>query len=348
MPNTRNNRTLPFSTVIVILVLVIGTILNCVRRSGTRTTIRTLSDVATPRAGILHSNGVRHVGAISIIPNSVVILNRNSSISTSKHLFTTTDLQVTRTDLANRDIPINGGASALTRTGTLNSHTGVIFGNASMARNANHTVMADANVNARINGVTSLLRTARSSRAPLRGRVGCISGVLNDTMYVVTIIILITLTLARNFRSIRSIVSSLLLTISLTITTIPRNLTTVLAIILTLNIRHVTVRGTVIGGLRSIRALKSTSIVYSSGANALAHGRVAIRHIIAPDNRIRLANANCTPRNHVIISPRAVRRTRVHKVVRSRTITALTINTLTGSNRLHRSTTSTKGTRGMA
>ncbi len=266
------------------MIIMVGAILNIIRRDGTRTTVRTLRRVDTTASGIVHSNGLVSVGDSRLIPNSIIILRTNSTIPTSYHVFRYTDVGVRRTTLANRSIPISGLVTILGRgkrgSIPLNSHGGVTCVNSAIICKHNGTIIITANVSARVNGVTRTVSRTRRKRAPLRVGLSRLSGVLAFLILNVYII-LFTFRMVATFLEGNGIrfgvfLRDFVITISLTITTVPRNLTTIIAVMLSVNIAGVSGGGTVVEGLATIRALNYTRVVYSSGANALARGGVAI------------------------------------------------------------------------
>lgn len=274
----------PTSIVVVVVIILVGTILKICRRAGTRGTVSTLGRVTTTGDHIGHKNGAILVGSSVLIPNSIITLRTNSDIPTSYHVLRSTSVGTRRTTLANRSIPIRGSTSRVATTSKnsipLNSEGGVYCVNSGVICNRNRTIIATANVGARVNGVTATVGSTASNRAPLRGGLGRLSEMLSCLILKVYIIVfyisILEAMVANGTMAFGNVLSAFVITISLTITTVPRKLTAIIAVILSVNMAGVDGHGTIIHGLATIRALNYARIVYSSGANALARGGVAM------------------------------------------------------------------------
>lgn len=194
-----HRRRFPGSTVTVFTVIVLGKILNCFRRDHTRGTLTTLGGVTSPDIQIRQSKHARRIPSRSLIPNSVILLRTKSRMPTSKQLLRSTGLRIHRSTLANRTRKTDGRTRVvLTRPAPLTSHGGLIFRNARILRKQTGILVAGANVGARLNHVTTVLRSMRGSPAPLRRHVSRLNGILIDNSLVLITVIIINNILVKN------------------------------------------------------------------------------------------------------------------------------------------------------
>lgn len=260
-------------TTIVIVIVAVGTVLKAIRAMGTRSSLTDLGGLSNPRTGILHSKIIIPVPSSRIAIKSVVVLRTKSCVPTSKHVLRYTDVGISRDTLAKRDLNIRGAASIVRRSRIpLKSHVGVMCSKDFLACKENSFMIARVKVGARINGVTDLLGAASRGGAPLRIGLSRFKRGLS-----VLVLMFYTVLFKVDIFHNRGVKGTFLFTITLTITTVPRTLDSVIAVILSFKARGVTGRRTVIQGLRTMRKLKDMSVVYSSGAKALARGGVAMR-----------------------------------------------------------------------
>ncbi len=279
---------------LMVNVIVTGTFISTFRLFSYRGALASVGRAAGPSIEILHSNIMGIVGSIRLIPNSVVLLRRNSCIYTSTQLVRAIRFHYGRIALDDRRIPISGGTSIVLRSVIpLRGHAGVIFASAATIRNATGTIIVTANVGARDKGATAVGRRVNRGGLPVRGRLGLVSGFFGVVVLYIYILIFI-IAVLRGFGAPRPFtdvaLATLLGTTTLTFTTVPRKLGTVSAVIVTANVGHVFSRGVVFGSDGSLRVLNGAGIVYTSGANVFAQGRVILRTVCSKGGAVGLGD----------------------------------------------------------
>lgn len=274
----------PSAIVIVNAVLLMSNNVGFVRRTHDNGTTRTLGSLISGAYATLHSNKHVRVPFSRLIPNSMVHLSTNSVIPTSTHVVATHSLFIVRSTLANRDRTIRGAATTAIIRNTSNStlplstYGGVIFANASIRGNTTVTLIITANSSACLNNVTGVL--GKHNRGDtFSHNISDISVLLMHLVLIVTPTIFTVGTTAGN-----GIVRTLLFTADITINVAPRVLPIVIAADLSRNTGSLTHHRIVIGRLPTVRGLKTVSILYYSGANALARSYVILRHCLGASN----------------------------------------------------------------
>lgn len=294
-----NNRTSVLRYINVFFTVTLSIAVAIIVRNHDTGTFRTLGSVGSSAAiAIIHSNRIALISRQSVAVNSILRVDANSGLPTSTHLVRSGSLATSRSTLANRDIPDTGTASTIFASpgAPITSHAGVLCSNYFIATNGNHTIIATINSSARFNGVTHRLHTTGANVAPLRRGLTGLNGIvtiINSVITTLIFILRITQFITSNATSFSAVSRTFVASVALVITTIPRNLPAVITTYLTIGVVGVSGRGTLIGGVITYRAVNYVGIVYSSGANALARGHVAI---------VR----TCGTPNHTLRGPRRV------------------------------------------
>lgn len=279
-----NNRTSFLRYINIFITVTLSIIVDIIVRNGDTGTFRTLSGVGNGVAiHTVENKGTVALRESRVSINSVLLLSTNSGVPTSYQLVRDATLAISRSTLANRDFPIGGSTSfrVTSRGAPLTRETGVVCDNAFVARNRTGTIIATINSSARFNGVTNRLANTSGTDAPLRRGLTELNGAVAIVNIVTTTVIFVSRVVSftvRNAVSLSTVARTFVADVILVITTIPRKLPAVITISLSVGVVGLSGRGTLIGGVVTSRAVNYVDIVYSSGANALARGGVAIHN----------------------------------------------------------------------
>lgn len=253
-----------FQSLAFLPIVVTGALVNVVRRIHTGGILSGLAVLGTPGTAMIQSNGESLVSTRRLMISSVIVFGTNTRMYTSTRIYTNR-MRMGRSLLANRSSRVAGRTKS-----RLVSKDFVVS-------NRYRTELSGINRSSCVSGLA--LRTGRV-RGNRRSRVvhslSGLIGYINITVVPVKVM-LITRSLMFRGTSFRSDIASVMTTI---VKVVPRNLCLLTDITLTIDSVQLTRRGMLLRSVGYVRALTHISMLYMSGANAVARGAVGMRRLV--------------------------------------------------------------------
>ncbi|MDT7839941.1 cation-translocating P-type ATPase [Streptomyces justiciae] len=256
---------------VITVVLQINAVLGYLQERRAERSLEALRRMLVPTARVRRDGEERIVGAHTLVPGDVVLLEAGDRVPADGRLTVAESVEVAEAALTGESQPV-AKSTAATGPVPLAERTGMLFMNTAVTRGRAEMVVTATGMRTQLGAIAEALRTGPEPASPLQvqldslgRRLALVSGI------AVAVYALVALVEGESFADIA------LRAVALAVAAIPEGLPAVLALTLALGVHRMARRGAIVKRLASVESLGSATVVCSDKTGTLTLNEMTVR-----------------------------------------------------------------------
>ncbi|OGG16915.1 hypothetical protein A3D78_06575 [Candidatus Gottesmanbacteria bacterium RIFCSPHIGHO2_02_FULL_39_14] len=230
---------------------------------------------------ILRDNKVQKVPAGEIVIGDVLILEEGEKIPADARLVEEFSLIVDESILTGESLPVTKNIDPILKTAPLADQLNMIFKDTKIVSGRGKAIVIGTGLNTEIGRIAASLHQTKSEKTPLTLELEKVSWTLTAIIGIIAAIIF-----ALNLLHDIHLVESLLVSISLSVAAIPEGLPAIVTIVLSIGVKRLADKKTIIKKLPSVETLGAVRIIATDKTGTLTQNVINVVNIVLPQNKL--------------------------------------------------------------
>jgi Ca2+-transporting ATPase len=293
----------PLDAAAIAVVLLINTVLGFVMELRARRTMEGLLQLEVARATVLREGQRREVGAASIVPGDVVVVEAGTRVPTDARLLSASELRTDEAALTGESLPAEKDAdTAVPADAPLADRRTMVYRSTLAVSGHALAVVVATGMRTEVGRIGVLVGGVREEPAPLERRLDAL-GVRLGWVAVAAAALVAVMGALRSTPAALAVETA----IALAIAAVPEGLPAVATIALAVGVRRMARRHALVRRLPSVEALGSATVVCTDKTGTLTAGEMTVTRVWAGGREHAVTGAGYGPEGAVLDGTREVR-----------------------------------------
>lgn len=293
----------PLDAAAIAVVLLINTVLGFVMELRARRTMEGLLQLEVARATVLRAGERREIGAESIVPGDVVVVEAGTRVPADARLLSGSELRTDEAALTGESLPTDKDADSDVPADTpvADRRTMIYRSTLTVSGHALAVVVATG-MRTEVGRIGALVGGVHEEPAPLERRLDALGRRLAWVAVAAAVLVAV-------LGALRGTPAALALetAIALAIAAVPEGLPAVATIALAVGVRRMARRHALVRRLPSVEALGSATVVCTDKTGTLTAGEMTVTRVWAGGREYTVTGAGYAPEGVILYGPEEVR-----------------------------------------
>jgi magnesium-transporting ATPase (P-type) len=285
----------PFDAVVIGLIVVLNAALGYVQEARAERAVAALRDLTTATATVLRDGELTRVPSAGVVRGDVLLLSEGDTVVADGRLVEATSLQVAEASLTGESAPVLKNVRALPEPAPVGDRLSMVFSGTAVTRGAGRAVVTTTGMATQVGEVATLLESTVDDPTPLETEITRVGRMLGVAVVAIAVVVVATILLTSDVRSVQGLVSVLLLGVSLAVAAVPEGLPAVLTTVLALGVQRMARSNAIVTRLSSVETLGSASVICCDKTGTLTKNEMTIMRVVTASGEVVLTGTGYRP-----------------------------------------------------
>lgn len=263
-------------TVVITIVIILNATISFIQEYQAENAIAALKKMITPRAKVLREGRQMEIDASMIVPGDIIILHEGDHVPADARLIEANQLECNEAILTGESNPVKKDTITLRGKNLPKiEHSNSIFMGTTITHGTGKAIVFATGDKTEFGKIATLTSTTKQDISPLQKELKKIGVFVAITTLGLSILLL----LAGYFVQGKSIVDSLIFTVSVAVAAVPEGLPTTITIALALGVKTLAKKKAIIKQLSSVETLGSTTVILSDKTGTLTKNEMTVKEL---------------------------------------------------------------------
>ncbi|MEO6895558.1 MAG: cation-translocating P-type ATPase [Caldimonas sp.] len=289
----------PIDAIVIGTVVLLNGVLGFVQEAKAQDAVAALARMTTMTSAVMRDGQVRRLPSAELVPGDLLVLGEGDSVGADARLVQSTSLRVQEASLTGESEAVMKDATTLAATAALGDRPGMVFKGTAVAQGTGLAVVTATGMATEMGHVAAMLDATVEEPTPLEKEIGRISRTLGLAVVVIAVVVVATILLISNVRTVADITRVLLLGVALAVAAVPEGLPAILSLVLALGVRRMAKHHAIVKKLSSVETLGSASVIASDKTGTLTRAEMTIERVMTASGETRITGVGYTPEGRV-------------------------------------------------
>lgn len=287
---------------IIVIILAANGMIGFFQEFSAQKSLAALKKISATRAGVYRDGKVVLLDATELVPGDILILEAGDRIGADARLIQTTRLQVAEDALTGESLPVEKQIEQVSMDAQIGDRSNMLFAATAVVAGHGRAVVTATGMATEIGKITAMLGTTEPAMTPLQRRLHVFGKKLGAAVLAVCFLVFL-LFVGRGYvaqsLSLHSLTGFIFIAISLAVAAVPTALPAVITIALSIGVKRLLKRKTLVRNLASVETLGSCDVICTDKTGTITENRMRVRHLWTLDDELHIAGDRITPRDAV-------------------------------------------------
>jgi P-type Ca2+ transporter type 2C len=269
----------------ILSIVLLNAAIGFVQEVQAEKTLESLKEKEIRYAMVLREGSVEQIDAREIVPGDILVLEEGTKVSADCRLLESFSLRVDESILTGESLPAGKYPDIITKKVDLADQKNLLFKDTQIVSGRAKAVVYAAGKFTEIGKIATALTKEDEIKTPLTQQLDTVG----HTLTLVIGIICVTLFFINFLKSV-PFVDSLLIAISLAVAAIPEGLPAVVTVVLSLGVKRLADKKTIIKKLPSVETLGAIRIIATDKTGTITQNKISVKKIFLPDGNMFFVN----------------------------------------------------------
>ncbi|MBW7884199.1 MAG: HAD-IC family P-type ATPase, partial [Caldilineaceae bacterium] len=285
----------PFEAIAIILIVLLNSVIGYFQEERAEEAVAALQKMAVASAIVIREGRQQTVASRELVPGDVLVIEEGTAIAADGRLLDVTSLQVAEAALTGESQPTNKKVGPIDHEVGLGDRDNMVYSGTIVTFGRGRAVVTATGMQTQMGKIAGMIQAAPEEPTPLQIEIESVGRLLGISVIVIAIVIIATVLLVDNVRSLPGLVDALILGVSLAVAAVPEGLPTILTVVLALGVQRMVARNAIVKKLLAVETLGSASVICTDKTGTLTKNEMTVRTVVTPSGRVDLAGTGYEP-----------------------------------------------------
>ncbi|MDD7309985.1 MAG: cation-translocating P-type ATPase [Eubacteriales bacterium] len=288
-----------FADVIIILVVVLlNAVLGVFQESKAEAAIEALQTMTAATCKVLRDGKHTILHSDELVPGDIVLLEAGDSVPADGRILEAASLKIEEAALTGESVPVNKAVAVLGLASNggdvpLGDRKNMCYMGSAVVYGRGKILVTRTGMDTEMGKIAGALAEAKDEQTPLQRRLDELGRMLSKLVLAICVFIFVFDLIAAGEFTLKSVLSTFMVAVSLAVAAIPEGLATVVTVVLSIGVTNMSKRQAIIRRLTAVETLGCTNVICSDKTGTLTQNRMTVVQHTGETETLATAMALC-------------------------------------------------------
>jgi Ca2+-transporting ATPase len=296
----------PIDALVITLVVVANALLGFMHETRAGRAVEALARMTAVTSSVLRDGHVQRVPSAHLVRGDVLVLAEGDAVGADARLLDAAALRVQEASLTGESEAVLKDAAVLSKPLPLGDRLNMVFKGTAVVNGSGRAVVTATGMDTEMGAIAGMLEAAAEAPTPLQREVAQIGRMLGIAVLCIAAVVISTLVLMADVRTVSGLMTVLLLGVSLAVAAVPEGLPAILSVVLALGVQRMAKRNAIVKKLSSVETLGSTTVICTDKTGTLTRAEMTIERVVTASGKSSVTGVGYTPDGEVQVAGAAL------------------------------------------
>jgi len=285
----------PIDAIVIAVVVLLNAVIGHVQQAKAQNAVAALSKMTEATATVVRDGKPQRLPSAELVGGDIIVLAEGDAVGADARLLEAMTLRVQEAALTGESEAVLKDTATLPQPTPLADRLDMVFKGTAVAQGTGRAVVTATGMETQMGRIAALLEATVEEPTPLEKEVARVGRALGLAVVVIAVVVVGTILLISEIRSIADVVHVLLLGVSLAVAAVPEGLPAILAVVLALGVQRMAKHNAIVKKLSSVETLGSASVICSDKTGTLTRSEMTIERVMTASGDIRISGVGYAP-----------------------------------------------------
>jgi magnesium-transporting ATPase (P-type) len=235
------------------------------------------------------------VPSSELVRGDLLVLAEGDAVGADARLVETASLRVQEASLTGESESVLKDPATLLEPAGLGDRVNMVFKSTAVAQGTGRAIVTATGMDTEMGAIAQMLEATEREPTPLQREVTQIGRMLGLAVLVIAAVVVATVLLLSEIRTIGDVVAVLLLGVSLAVAAVPEGLPAILSAVLAIGVQRMAKRNAIVKDLVSVETLGSASVICSDKTGTLTRSEMTIQRVATASGESEVSGVGYAP-----------------------------------------------------
>jgi Ca2+-transporting ATPase len=289
----------PVDAVVIALVVLLNAVLGYVQEARAESAVAALARMTAVTSAVLRDGREQRVPSSQLVRGDVLVLGEGDAVGADARLLRASSLRVQEASLTGESEAVLKDAGTLPHPSPLGERHAMVFKGTAVAQGTGHAVVTAIGMGTEMGAIAEMLEATAEEPTPLQREVARIGRMLGIAVLVIAVVVVGTILLLSEIRTLSDLITVLLLGVSLAVAAVPEGLPAILSVVLALGVQRMARRNAIVKKLSSVETLGAATVICSDKTGTLTRSEMTIGRVMTASGASEVTGVGYAPHGRV-------------------------------------------------
>lgn len=284
--------------VIIAIVVLLNAVLGVVQESKAEAAIEALQKMSAATCKVIRDGKQIVLHSDQLVPGDLVVLEAGDSVPADGRILESASLKIEEAALTGESVPVDKAAAMLNLTASggdipLGDRKNMGYMGSTVVYGRGKMLITRTGMQTEMGKIAGALAAAKDEQTPLQRRLDELGRLLSKLVLGICVFIFFFDLFAAGEFTLKSVLSTLMVAVSLAVAAIPEGLATVVTVVLSIGVTNMSKRQAIIRRLTAVETLGCTQVICSDKTGTLTQNRMTVIEHLGDTALLATAMALC-------------------------------------------------------
>ena len=285
----------PMDALVIGAILLANGLLGYVQEARAQDAVAALARMTAVTSSVLRDGRLMRVPSEALVRGDLLVLAEGDAVGADARLVEAAALRVNEASLTGESEAVLKDPAPLSEPAAIGDRLDMVFKGTAVVQGSGRAVVTATGMATEMGAIAGLLETTVEERTPLQREVRRIGRMLGVAVILIAAVVVGSIVLLTELRSLSDWVDVLLLGVSLAVAAVPEGLPAILSVVLAIGVQRMAARKAIVKKLSSVETLGSASVIASDKTGTLTRSEMTIQRIATASGERRVHGVGYAP-----------------------------------------------------
>ncbi len=289
----------PIDAIVIALIVVANAVLGYVQEAKAENAVAALAQMTAVTSAVMRDGRVERIPSAELVRGDLLVLGEGDSVGADARLLQAASLRVQEASLTGESEAVLKDAATLPEPVALGDRLDMVFKGTAVVQGTGRAVVTATGMETQMGSIAAMLEATVEEPTPLQKEVGRIGRMLGIAVIGIAMVVVVTVLLISDLRTVADVITVLLLGVSLAVAAVPEGLPAILSVVLAIGVQRMAKRNAIVKKLSSVETLGSASVICSDKTGTLTRSEMTIERVMTLSGGTRVTGVGYAPEGRV-------------------------------------------------
>jgi len=290
---------LPVDALVIAVIVVLNALIGFVQEVRAGDAVAALQDLTEVSSTVIRDGVSLRIPSSGLVRGDLLVLGEGDSVGADARLVQVAALRVNESSLTGESEAVEKNTAVLTASQPLADRTNMVFKVTAVTQGTGRAVVTATGMDTAMGDIARMLAATVQPPTPLEREIAVVGKVLGSVVVVIAVVVMTTIWLISDIRTLSDAVTVLLLGVSLAVAAVPEGLPAILSVVLSIGVQRMARQQAIVKTLSSVETLGSASIICTDKTGTLTRNEMTVRQVATVSGGVTVTGVGYAPNGEV-------------------------------------------------